>query len=248
MAKRLITHKLILTLGLAGLLFVCSNLQGVGQNPKMNSGSSGQTSVKGGDPSSDMPEVPFNVMVIRHVVADYGRWKQNFDSDSTNRISAGIHLIPPVSRNIENPNEVNLPFMIEDVQKAKSFVESKRLKDVMQKGGVTSQSDILFIKVIRMTDALNTPCDYEEIVHKVKDFDTWLKVFDSEGTAARAKDGLVDGVLARGIDDPNLVYLIFKITDLSKAKSALNNPDRQKIMQESGVIGKPEIFYGRDER
>ena len=61
----------------------------------------------------------------------------------------------------------------------------------------------------------------------------------------RAKDGLQDGVLAQGIDDPNLVYLVFKITDLEQAKAALINPERKKLMQKSGVIGEPEIYFGR---
>jgi quinol monooxygenase YgiN len=138
--------------------------------------------------------------------------------------------------------------MIDDVQKAKAFTTDPKLKNVMQKAGVISEPNIKFIKVLRMSDALNSPGDYAEVAHKVKDFDAWLKVFDKEGTATRTNDGLIDGVLARGIDDPNLVYLVFKITDLAKAKAAFDNPARQKIIQESGVVGKPEVYFGRDQQ
>ena len=62
------------------------------------------------------------------------------------------------------------------------------------------------------------------------------------------KDGIEDGVLARGIDDPNLVFLVFKFSDIEKAKAAMNNPERQKLMKESGVIGKPELYFGRDQQ
>jgi len=194
-----------------------------------------------------MPALPFNVVVIKHTVADYNKWKPYFDADSTYRNAAGLHQLG-IARGIENPNEVEIPFIADDVQKAKAFTTDPRLKDVMEKAGVISEPGIKFIKVLRMTDALEDPGDYAEISHKVKDFDAWLKVFDGEGPAARANDGFYDGVLARGIDDPNLVYLVFKITDLSKAKAALNKPERQKIMQDAGVIGKPEVYFGRDQQ
>jgi len=54
--------------------------------------------------------------------------------------------------------------------------------------------------------------------------------------------------LAQGIDDPHLVYLVFKITDLEQAKAAMINPARKKLMQKSGVLGEPEIYFGRDQQ
>jgi hypothetical protein len=191
--------------------------------------------------------LPFNVVVIRHTVADYNVWKPFFDADSTNRKAAGLHLLG-LSRGIENKNEVEIPFMIEDVQKAKAFTTNPVLKDVMQKGGVTSAPNILFIKVLRMSKAIQMPGDYVEVTLKIKDYDSWIKVFDGEGAAMRAKDGLQDGVLAQGIDDPHLVYLVFKITDLDQAKAALINPARKKLMQKSGVMGEPEVYFGRDQQ
>ena len=156
-----------------------------------------------------------------------------------------MHIIG-LARGIENENEVEIPFMIDDVQKAKAFTTNPVLKEVMQKGGVTSEPSILFIKVLRMSKAMQIPGDYVEVTLKIEDFDSWLKVFDGEGAAIRVKDGLQDGVLAQGIDDPHLVYLVFKITDLEQAKAAIVDPARKKLMQKSGVMGEPEIFYGRN--
>lgn len=236
--------KLTLTLSLVSILFVCSTIQSAGQESKMDSKSTGQAKMK---EIAQTPKLPYNVVVIKHNVADYNKWKPFFDADSTNRKVAGMHLIR-VTRGIENPNEVELPFRIDDVQKARAFTTDPKLKEVMQKAGVTSEPEIKFIKVIRRTEALQKPGEYAEISHKVKDFDAWLKVFDGEGAATRAKDGIYDGVLARGIDDPNFVYLVFKITDLAKAKAALDKPSRQKTMQDAGVIGKPEIYFGKDQQ
>ncbi len=193
------------------------------------------------------PTVPFNAIVIRHTVADYDKWRPIFDADSTARKEAGMHLIG-VDRGIDNPNEINIPFMIEDVAKVKAFAADPRLKEVMEKSGVTSAPNVKLIHVLRMSEAVEKPGDYLEITHKVKDFNKWLQVFDSEGPAARSNDGLTDGVLARGIEDTSMVYIVFAISDVAKAKAALANPARQKLMMDAGVIGKPEVFFGSDQR
>lgn len=242
MVTKMMTIKLTLTLSLAVMLFACNN-QSASKKPKMDAPAAGQATMKENAP----PPLPFNALVIRHTVADYSKWKPFFDADSTNRNAAGMHLIG-VARGIEDQNDVEIPFMIDDVQKVKAFVSDPKLKDIMQKGGVNSAPNFKFIKVLRMSEAIQKPGDYAEISHKVKDFDAWLKVYDEEGATTRANDGLEDGVLARGIDDPNLVYLVFKITDLAKAKAAFDNPARQKVMQNAGVISKPEIYFGRDQQ
>ena len=246
MKKKIITTQLMLALSLAMLLFA-GTAQSTNNATKMDAKSSEQPAATEIAPPDDMMSLPFNVVVIRHTVADYNVWKPFFDADSTNRNAAGLHLLG-LSRGIENQNEVEIPFMIEDVQKAKAFTTNPVLKEVMQKGGVTSAPSILFIKVLRMSKALQMPGDYAEVTLKIKDFDSWMKVFDGEGPEMRAKDGLQDGVLAQGIDDPHLVYLVFKITDLKQAKAALINPERKKLMQKSGVMGEPVIYFGRDQQ
>jgi len=245
MMKRLITTQLALALSLAIALFA-GNTKTTGNATKTDAKTTEQLATKENVPPDDMKFSPFNALVIRHTVADYSVWKPLFDADSVNRNAAGLHLIG-LARGIENQNEVEIPFMIDDVQKAKAFTTNPVLKEVMQKGGVTSAPSIVFIKVLRMSKAIQMPSDYAEVAIHVKDYDSWIKVFDGEGAEMRAKDGLVDGVLARGIDDPNLVYLVFKITDLDQAKAAMVNPARKKLMQKSGVIGAPEVYYGRDQ-
>jgi len=243
--KKIITTQLALALSLAMVLFA-GNTRNTNKATKMDTKTTEELVTKENVPPDDMMSLPFNAVVIRHTVADYSVWKPLFDADSVNRNAAGLHLIG-LARGIENQNDVEIPFMIEDVQKAKAFTTNPVLKDVMQKGGVTSAPSIVFIKVLRMSKEIQMPGDYAEVILKVKDYDSWIKVFDGEGAAMRAKDGLVDGVLARGIDDPNLVYLVFKITDLKQAKAAIMNPARKKLMQKSGVMGEPVVYYGRDQ-
>jgi len=243
--KKIITTQLALALSLAMVLFA-GNTQNTNKASRMDAKTTEELVTKENVPPDDMMSLPFNAVVIRHTVADFSVWKPLFDADSVNRKAAGLHLIG-LARGIKNQNDVEIPFMIEDVQKAKAFTTNPVLKDVMQKGGVTSAPSIVFIKVLRMSKEIQMPGDYAEVTLKVKDYDSWIKVFDGEGAAMRAKDGLVDGVLARGIDDPNLVYLVFKITDLKQAKAAIMNPARKKLMQKSGVMGEPVVYYGRDQ-
>lgn len=245
MIKKLITTQLMLTLSLAGLLFAGNN-KSISKEPNKDSKRNEQVIMNENALPPDMMTLPFNALVIKHTVADYSVWKSVFDADSTKRIAAGLHKIG-VSRGIENPNLVNIAFMVEDVQKAKAFRSDPSRKEVMDKAGVISAPMVKFIKVLRMTKEMQKLLDYVEVTIKVKDFDAWLKVFDGEGAAMRTKDGMVDLVLAQGIDDPNLVYLVFKITDLAQAKAAMDNPARQKLMKKSGVIGQPEVYYGRDQ-
>jgi len=246
MMKKLITTQLALAFSLAIALFA-GNSRSISKATNMDAKTNEQLVTNENVPPDDMMSLPFNVLVIRHTVADFDVWKPFFDADSTNRNAAGLHLLG-LSRGIENQNEVEIPFMIDDVQKAKAFTTNPVLKDVMQKGGVTSAPSILFIKVLRMSEEMKNPGDYAEVTLKVKDFDSWIKIFDEEGAEMRVKDGLQDGVLARGIDDPHLVYLVFKITDLEQAKAAMTNPARKKLMQKSGVMGEPEIYFGRDQQ
>ena len=246
MMKKLITTQLALVMSLGMVLFA-GITQGTEKATKINAKTTDQAFTNENVPPDGMMSLPFNAVVIKHTVADYNVWKSFFDADSTNRNAAGLHIIG-LARGIVNENEVEIPFMIDDVQKAKAFTKNPDLKDVMQKGGVTSVPSILFIKVLRMSEAIQKPGDYAEVILKVKDYNSWIKVFDGEGAEMRAKDGLQDGVLARGIDDPHLVYLVFKITNLEQAKAALTNPARKKLMQKSGVIGEPEIYYGRDQQ
>jgi hypothetical protein len=53
----------------------------------------------------------------------------------------------------------------------------------------------------------------------------------------------VDRGLGRSIDDPNMVYIIFAITDMAKAKARVGSPELKKLMKDAGVDGPPQIVY-----
>lgn len=185
---------------------------------------------------------PFDVMEIIHTVKDYAKWRHAFNTDSTARRASGLDDII-VGKADANPHSIIVVLKASDIAKAKAFAADPRLKDVMQKNGVTSKPDINYWHIIRFSDD-TSGTQWVQVTHKVKDFDAWVKVFDGEGTATRASFGLKDIVLSRGVDDPNIVHLVFDITDMAKAKARMADPALKKLMTDAGVEGAPKIeFY-----
>ncbi|MGO8920772.1 MAG: hypothetical protein ACLQJR_33175 [Stellaceae bacterium] len=77
------------------------------------------------------------------------------------------------------------------------------------------------------------------VQHKVKDFATWKRAFDSH--AGRKSQGFRDRVLQIA-DDPNNVVVIVESDDASKLTAFLNSGDLQSTMEAAGVIGRPTIY------
>jgi hypothetical protein len=195
-------------------------------------------------PAPVIPPVfsPFNLLIVKHKVADFDKWKDGYMAhDSMRRVSGITHA--HIGRGMEDSNTVVVFDSIADVQKAKDFGSSPGLKEAMKKAGVVGMPTISMVNVIRSDAPPKDMNDRIMISHKVKDFDTWLKAYDAEGKAARLANGLMDRALARGIEDSNTVYIIFVVTDMAKAKARVTSPDLKKIMTDAGVISPPQAFW-----
>ena len=193
------------------------------------------------DSTPKAPEFkPFDVVEVSHAVKDYAKWRPLFNNDSVARKASGMELIV-VSRELNKPNNLMITLQVSDTQKTKAFIADPRLKKVMAKGGVIGKPGIAWYHVIRMNPNSKEK-QWVVITHKVKDFDAWLKVFDGEASA-RPSYGLVDVVLARGIEDPNTVQIVFDIKDMTKAKARMNDPALKKLMMDAGVEGAPKIVF-----
>jgi len=186
--------------------------------------------------------VPFNLLIVKHKVANYAKWEEGYMAHDSMRRASGI-MHAHIGRGMEDSNMVVVFDSISDVQKAKDFGASPGLKDAMKKAGVVGPPSVSMINVIRAETPSKDMNDRIMVSHKVKDFAAWLKVYDAEGDSAREANGLKDRLLARGIDDSNMVYVIFVVTDMAKAKARVMSPELKKIMENAGVLGKPEIFW-----
>lgn len=185
---------------------------------------------------------PYKVIVIKHKVADYEKWRMGYDAHDSVRKAYGItHFV--VGRGIDNPNMIVIIDKFSDVQKAKDFSMLPNLKDAMKKAGVTGKPEFSYYDVIRNDTTKIDQKDRLMVTHKVKDFDAWLKVYDAEGTAKRMEEGFIDRGLARSIDDPNIVAIVFAVTDMKKAKASITSEAKKKLMKDAGVVGAPEMFF-----
>ncbi len=184
---------------------------------------------------------PYNAMMVRHSVADYAAFKTAYMAHDSMRKASGVTSLA-LGRGMDDQNKVIVLTEISDVQKAKDFAASPGLKEAMEKAGVTGPPTIDFMNVIRDDTTSIPQNDRVMVSHHVKDFDAWLKVYDAEGKATRAANGMIDRGLARGIDDPNMVYMLFAISDMAKAKARFESEDLKKIMTDAGVDSAPSSF------
>ena len=186
---------------------------------------------------------PFQVMAVSHIVKDFDTWKKGFDAHESMRIASGLTKMA-VSRDMGNPNKVLIFLKIADLQKAKDFAASQNLKETMQKLGVTSKPEIIYVDIVRFEESPAEFKDRIRVSHKVKDFDAWLKTYDTEGTETRTSNGLIERAISRNIDDPNMIYVTFAVSDMTKARARLKDPELKKIMTEAGVMSEPTFdFY-----
>jgi hypothetical protein len=234
--------KSILAISIASILFACNN------NPsdkKEDSKVVSDSTVKVAAVPAG-PTLPFDVVTIYHSVKDYKTWRPVFDADSARRKASGFSFVA-IEQDAEKPNNVKIVLSVSDLAKAKAFGADPGLKEAMDKGGVTSKPEMKFWKIVRFSPENQKALDTRvEIVHKVKDFNAWLKGYDAEGPATRAANGMSDIALGRGIDDSTLVHIVFEVNDLAKVKARLADPALKKIMTDAGVVGKPTITFYKD--
>ena len=85
-----------------------------------------------------------NFLLVRHKVRDSVEWKRGYDAHLPKRTEASLiekHLLRVAS----DPNEVVILFEARDLNRAKAFVESPELREIMQKVGVIDKPDLYFL-------------------------------------------------------------------------------------------------------
>ncbi|MCK5366309.1 MAG: antibiotic biosynthesis monooxygenase, partial [Gammaproteobacteria bacterium] len=80
-------------------------------------------------------------LFVRHKVKDFVTWKTAYDAFDEERKTLGV-TGQGVYQSDDNPNEVTLYHEFKSIDSAKAFVDSPRLKEVMEAAGVASAPDI----------------------------------------------------------------------------------------------------------
>ena len=84
------------------------------------------------------------LMIVRHQVADYAKWRPVYDGNEDKRQAAGL-TNGRIYQVAGNPNEIVILLDAADLEKAKAFASSEELKAGMMKAGVTGKPEILFL-------------------------------------------------------------------------------------------------------
>ena len=76
--------------------------------------------------------------------------------------------------------------------------------------------------------------------HKVADYTTWKKGYDSDSTR-RQSNGMTEIAVGRKSDDPSMAYIIMDVKDVAAMQKMFSDPQLQEAMKAAGVMGAPEM-------
>ncbi len=78
------------------------------------------------------------------------------------------------------------------------------------------------------------------VKHKVENYKKWEAIYNKD-LQRRQTAGLKELFYGQDVDTPNEVYIIFESIDPVKARDFLKDPELQALMEEAGVLAKPEM-------
>src|ERR1700743_1546991 len=85
---------------------------------------------------------------------------------------------------------------------------------------------------------VTTPQNVEVITHKVADYAKWFAAYEAHDSA-RLAAGIHNYVIGRGLTDSNMVTIVLRIDDTTKAKAFASAPGLKQAMKKGGVVGAP---------
>ena len=85
------------------------------------------------------------MLIIRHKVKDYSKWRPAFDRHVGAQKLAGL-TNPRLLRSADDKNELMIVFDTKDMKTAKAFAAFPRLKDAMREAGVVDSPTVYFPK------------------------------------------------------------------------------------------------------
>ena len=90
------------------------------------------------------------------------------------------------------------------------------------------------------SNIVTTPQNMLIVMHKVASYSKWKPMFEGHDTA-RVAAGLHSYVIGRGVQDANMLMVVLKVDDTTKAKAFAEDPGLKQAMQKGGVVGTPNI-------
>lgn len=231
---------------LFGVLFFCLPGCNSNQDKSTTESTSTDTSVSSSvnEPGtvSSIVTTPQHMLMAKHKVANYAKWKASYDEpqhDSLRRAN-GLQTYV-IGRSPADSNMILVVLKTDDPAKAKIFSKDASLKKAMQKGGVTGTPVISIANMVwQDTSALVGPVR-SLTTFTVKDWATWEKSFQ-EGAQERLDNGLAVRTYGHDVDDNKKVTLVTAITDSVKAAAYWKSDMLKQRRAAGGVVGEPNRF------
>lgn len=184
---------------------------------------------------------PEKLLVIQEKVANFAKWKPQYESNDSMRRSYGLSNYA-IGRGFSDSNMVMVFLKMDDVNKAKELTSSQGMKDRMHKAGVIGKPSFKYIDVVMDDNSKIEQSARLMVTHKVKDWDAWKKEFDDH-KQARMDAGLIDRGLGYSDGDNHMVNIVFAVTDKKKADEFIKSKDLKDKMTKAGVEGAPTFFF-----
>jgi hypothetical protein len=194
-------------------------------------------------PTTNIVTTPQNMMVAKHRVANFAKWKASYEAHDSLRLANGVHSYV-IGRGVEDSNMVMVALKIDDVAKAKAFANDASLKQAMQKGGVIGKPVITFNTITFQDTSSASSAMRSMTTFKVKDWDAWRNSFDSS-KQLRLDNGVADRAYGYDVDDNHKVTLVVNIIDSAKANAFWKSDLIKQSRAASGVVGQVERFIYR---
>jgi hypothetical protein len=185
----------------------------------------------------------YTALVVVQEVTDFRAWYRSFIMDRQINEAMGLSG-PSFARDMLDSNRILTYYTVTNMHKARGFVHSELMKEMMQKAGVHQLPEISFINVQYDLNVIMQPERLFITMH-VKDYEAWQKAFYGEDKAIRKSSGLVDRLVARDPDDSNLITVYFGLTDMVKAKAYVASPDFKRVYAPAGLDHAPQISWYR---
>jgi hypothetical protein len=90
-----------------------------------------------------------NRLLMQEKVKDWDAWKKVFDENKQTRIDSGL-IDRGLGHDVNDNHQVSIVFAVTDKAKAKAFLQSKDLKDKMEKAGVEGKPVPFFYNIVKM--------------------------------------------------------------------------------------------------
>jgi len=204
------------------------------------------TTTANATPTNTITTTPQNVMIVKHKVADFGKWKLVYDGHDSARLADGLHSYV-IARGLQDSNMVLIAMKADDITKAKAFAKDPGLKTAMKKGGVKGTPSFSFVTMVFGDTAVISPdIPRSQTTFKVKDWNAWQQAFEAaDAKQERLDNGLTVRAYGHDVDDDHKVVLVTALMDTAKAFAYFKSDMLKKRRAAGGVIGVPDRFVYR---